>query len=64
MGYQHPDHGNMEWVETYKAYDEEVEAWRCTDCHVVAEPGRADEVFSEHDCGQYERVRKGITGES
>lgn len=59
--YSHPEHGDMEFIETYRGYDDEIEVWRCVDCHVVAQPEDADEVFDAHDCGQYESVRKGIS---
>ena len=59
--YSHPGHGDMEWRES-NGFDKQVKGWRCVDCHVVAEPERADEVFDDHDCEQYEKVRKGVTG--
>lgn len=59
--YNHADHGEIEWYE-FNGYREQIEGWRCVDCHVIAELEDADEVFDEHDCEQYERIRKGVTG--
>lgn len=59
--YTHDEHGEMEWYE-FDGFAKQIEGWRCTDCHVIAEPKDADEVFGEHNCEQYEQVRKGITG--
>lgn len=59
--YSHIDHGEMEWVEREGFRDENnIEGWRCEECHVIAEPERADEVFDNHDCEQYQSVRNGI----
>lgn len=62
MGYSHPDHGEMEWVEYNDHRHQDIEGWRCEDCHVIGAPERADEVFDDHDCEEYETIRKGITG--
>jgi len=59
--YEHPEHGEMEWIDTYNGWDKKVEGWRCTRCHVIAEPDRADEVFDDHDCDQYKSVREGVS---
>ena len=59
--YNHPDHGEMEWVDSYAGYNKKIEGWRCRRCHVIAEPERADNVFDDYDCDQYKNVRKGVT---
>lgn len=59
--YSHSEHAEMEWYNFSDFGGRDVEGWRCTKCHVIAKPDEADEVFDNHDCGQYEKVRKGIT---
>lgn len=59
--YSHPDHGEIEWYE-FETGRKTITGWRCEKCHVMAEPEEADEIFDEHDCEQYERIRKGVTG--
>jgi len=59
--YAHPDHGNMVWVD-YEVRGREMRGWKCEDCHVIAPPDRADTVFDEHDCEDYENIRKAVAG--
>jgi hypothetical protein len=62
--YEHPDHGEIveHKVDAWNR-DMTIEGLRCEVCHVIADPENPDETFDEHDCEQYERVRKGIAGE-
>ena len=59
--YTHPDHGDMIWVD-YEARRKQIRGWKCGDCHVIAPPDRADTVFDECDCEDYENIRKAVAG--
>jgi len=61
MGYDHPDHGETEYVEKDTRVD--IKGQKCKRCGVIAPPGEEDEVFDNHDCDHYKKVREGITGD-
>jgi len=59
--YNHPDHGEMEEHRVNKARVQ-IDGYRCSVCHVVADKENPDEVFDQYDCEQYENVQKEIIG--